>query len=141
KYYLSEKIIKGFQNHSENMKLKGNGFSFKPIENPESEISSALTARYYKMGIDDNYLKVPSATKSGYEIATEGDSINLEHPNSETRRGRVGKQVAQTLTTSCNQGVMVSNEVRTQEAKTQRRITGTNDFRGKQIIFKDQDYM
>ena len=48
-----------------------------------------------------------SATKSGYEIATEGDSINLEHPNSETRRGRVGKQVAQTLTTSCNQGIMV----------------------------------
>jgi len=66
KYYLSEKIIKGFQNHSENMKLKGNGFSFKPIENTESEISSALTARYYKMGIDDNYLKVPFATKSGY---------------------------------------------------------------------------
>ena len=35
------------------------------------------------------------------------DSINLEHSNSETRRGRVGKSVAQTLTTSCNQGVCV----------------------------------
>lgn len=53
-------------------------------------------------------IQISSATKSGYEIATEGDSINLEHPNSETRRGRVGKQVAQTLTTSCNQGVMVA---------------------------------
>ena len=45
-------------------------------------------------------------TKKGYEVATEGDSINLEQPNSKTRRGRVGKQVAQTLTTSCNQGVL-----------------------------------
>lgn len=50
---------------------------------------------------------VKSATKNGYETATIGDSINLEHPNSETRRGRVGKSVAQTLTTSCNQGVVL----------------------------------
>ena len=38
---------------------------------------------------------------------TEGDSINFSVPNSETRRGRVGKQVAQTLDTACNQGVMI----------------------------------
>jgi len=49
---------------------------------------------------------VKENTKKGYDVATEGDSINLEQPNSKTRRGRVGKQVAQTLTTSCNQGVI-----------------------------------
>ena len=54
-------------------------------------------------------VKVKSATKQGYEIATEGDSINLTHPDSETRRGRVGKQKAQTLETSCNQGVIQIN--------------------------------
>lgn len=54
-----------------------------------------------------NYIKVREATKLGYAIAVEGDSVNLEHPNSKTRRGRVGHQVAQTLTTSCNQGVVV----------------------------------
>lgn len=37
-----------------------------------------------------------------------GDSINLEQPNSKTRRGRVGHQIANTLTTSCNQGVVES---------------------------------
>lgn len=51
---------------------------------------------------------VREATKTGYAEAYEGDSINLEQPNSKTRRGRVGKQVAQTLTTSCNQAVVVS---------------------------------
>lgn len=56
--------------------------------------------------IYDGYIKVREATKQGYAIAVGGDSINLEHPNSKTRRGRVGHQVAQTLTTSCNQGVV-----------------------------------
>lgn len=49
---------------------------------------------------------VKENAKQGYALATEGDSINLEQPNSKTRRGRIGKQVAQTLTTSCNQGVI-----------------------------------
>jgi DNA (cytosine-5)-methyltransferase 1 len=51
-------------------------------------------------------IEVKSATSRGYEEATIGDSINFSQPNSETRRGRVGKQKAQTLETSCNQGVI-----------------------------------
>ena len=54
-------------------------------------------------------LKVKSATKAGYEVAEEGDSINLSNPNSETRRGRVGKGKANTLETSCNQAVIQIN--------------------------------
>lgn len=50
---------------------------------------------------------IREATKKGYAEAVEGDSINMEQPNSKTRRGRVGKQVAQTLTTSPQQGVVV----------------------------------
>jgi DNA (cytosine-5)-methyltransferase 1 len=53
---------------------------------------------------------VREATKKGYAEAEEGDSINFEQPNSKTRRGRVGKQVAQTLTTSPQQGVVVSDD-------------------------------
>lgn len=51
-------------------------------------------------------IPIKEATKKGYAEAEVGDSINLEQPNSKTRRGRVGKQVAQTLTTSCNQAVV-----------------------------------
>ena len=43
---------------------------------------------------------VREATKKGYAEAEAGDSINIGQPNSKTRRGRVGKQVSQTLTTS-----------------------------------------
>lgn len=76
--------------------MNGNVFS-------ENGISPTLTTNKGE-GIK---VQIPSATASGYEIATEGDSINLEHPNSKTRRGRVGVGVAQTLTTSCNQAVYI----------------------------------
>ena len=51
---------------------------------------------------------VREATKKGYAEAVEGDSINFEQPNSKTRRGRVGKQIAQTLNTSPLQAVAVA---------------------------------
>ena len=57
-------------------------------------------------------VKVKSATSKGYEVATEGDSINLSQPNSETRRGRVGKGKAQTLETSCNQAAVQDYRIR-----------------------------
>lgn len=52
-------------------------------------------------------IKVKEAVKKGYTEATKGDSINFAFPNSKLRRGRVGKQVAQTLDTSCNQAAVV----------------------------------
>jgi len=68
-----------------------------------------IPARAREDGSGQPVLQVKSATKSGYETAEEGDSINLSNPNSETRRGRVGKGKAQTLETSCNQAVVQPN--------------------------------
>ena len=50
---------------------------------------------------------VKEATKKGYAVANVGDSVNISHPNSKTRRGRVGKQVANTLLTGEEQAVIV----------------------------------
>ena len=51
-------------------------------------------------------IKVREATAQGYAEAEIGDSVNLSHPNSKTRRGRVGKQIANTLLTGESQGVV-----------------------------------
>ncbi len=64
----------------------------------------------------DNQLavKVSEATKQGYAECRVGvDAVNLSVPGSKTRRGRVGKEVANTLDTSCNQGIFakVSDEL------------------------------
>jgi DNA (cytosine-5)-methyltransferase 1 len=72
------------------------------IYNTEGIVGS-LTATDYKQ---PKQIKVNSATSKGYEVAEEGDSINYSVPTSKTRRGRVGKGVAQTLDTACNQAVI-----------------------------------
>ena len=72
--------------------------------------------------------KVKVATKLGYQIARGGDSINLEQPNSKTRRGRVGKQMANTLMTSCNQAVVTSEyRIRKLTPKECWRLMGFKD--------------
>ncbi|MDR7207580.1 DNA cytosine methyltransferase [Priestia megaterium] len=53
-------------------------------------------------------LRVKQATKKGYDVAVEGDMINVTRPNSKTRRGRIGKQIAQTLLTGHEQVVVES---------------------------------
>ncbi|WP_314021078.1 DNA cytosine methyltransferase [Mogibacterium diversum] len=67
-------------------------------------------------------IKVREATKRGYAIAGVGDSINLSVPSSKTRRGRVGENIANTLDTSCNQGV----------------VTPTNDTKGIWAVWSEK---
>lgn len=54
-------------------------------------------------------IRVREATKKGYAEASVGDSVNLSHPNSKTRRGRVGEGIANTLVTGDSQGVVTPN--------------------------------
>ena len=71
--------------------------------------------------------KVKQATKQGYDIAEEGDSINLEQPNSTTRRGRVGNKIANTLTCSCNQAVVNEYRIRKLTPLECYRLMGFDD--------------
>lgn len=53
-------------------------------------------------------VEVKEATKQGYAECRVGvDAVNLSVPGSKTRRGRVGREIANTLDTSCNQGIFV----------------------------------
>ena len=82
-----------------------------------------ICANYYKTPTDGTYIKINSATKKGYEEAAKGDSINYSNPNSKTRRGRVGKGVAQTLDTACNQAIIGAMRGRyNEENKTEQQI-------------------
>ena len=78
---------------------RGHGYN----QGGEHDIAPTLTSNSYH---DNNVLKITEATSQGYTEATIGDSVNLSHPNSKTRRGRVGKQIANTLLTGESQGVV-----------------------------------
>ena len=83
-------------------------------------------------------LPIKSKTKSGYQIALPGDSIDLAYPNMNSRRGRVGKEIAHTLTTSCNQGYYALGIDMNPEPKvtelarciTARQDSGVSNHRG-----------
>lgn len=58
-------------------------------------------------GQDRHGIAIREATKKGYAVACEGDAVNIQFPDSKTRRGRVGRQIANTLeASSVNQGVV-----------------------------------
>ena len=78
---------------------RGHGYN----QGGEHEIAPTVTRNSYH---ENNLLRITEATSQGYAEATIGDSVNLSHPNSKTRRGRVGKQIANTLLTGESQGVV-----------------------------------
>ena len=45
-------------------------------------------------------------TKKGYKMAYPGDSVDLAYPTLNTRRGRVGRKIAHTITTGSSQGTL-----------------------------------
>jgi len=74
-------------------------------------------------------IKVREATAQGFAEAEIGDSVNLAHPNSKTRRGRVGKQIANTLLTGESQGVVEPNfRIRKLTPKECWRLQGFPDW-------------
>ena len=74
-------------------------------------------------------IRIKEATKKGYAEATIGDSVNLSHPNSKTRRGRVGKGIANTLLTGEEQGVVMNDfRIRKLTPKECWRLQGFPDW-------------
>lgn len=87
-----------------NSKVIGKQHSLQDKIYDSDSIATAITTSFHPSYTEP--LLIPEATEKGYSEAYEGDLVNLEHPNSKTRRGRVGKGVDNALTTSCNQGVV-----------------------------------
>lgn len=138
-FYLKQKTIDYFINNSLNNEKKGNGFRFKPHNPSAAEIAFAVTTRSGTR-MDDNYLlnknigdkpffnfnkegllEVREATHKGYSLADIGDSINIEQPNSKTRRGRVGKNIAQTILTAPKQVTIVASRGRNPQNPSDRK--------------------
>lgn len=63
------------------------------------------------IGETDEGLMIRNATKKGYLIANNFDSVNLDFPRSKTRRGRVGYKKTNTLNTGCNIGFVYDKKI------------------------------
>jgi DNA (cytosine-5)-methyltransferase 1 len=125
KYFLSDKLMSWIDKHRE----KRDSSNKYPLE--DSDISGCMTARYGKNGAEDPYVKIQ---KVGFiNQDTQASAVYSENGLSQTMTaGTHGYAMGY---------VQVSKEVRTDESKKQRKKTGTNDFRGKEIEFREQDHM
>ena len=78
-----------------------------------------------KTGSYEVGLPIKCATNTGYQLAQVGDSIDLSYATVNSRRGRVGKQIAHTLTTGCQQGTVdvcpVKNPIKSDLARNTER--------------------
>jgi DNA (cytosine-5)-methyltransferase 1 len=136
KYFLSKKMIEYIFKPSSAEKYVSGKMEI------DLDIARPIKASCFKMhrADEDNYIKIKSATSKGYEIATENDSINFSVPNSETIRGRVGKEVAQTLDTQCNQGTLIQNKIRRLTPRECFRLMDFSDSFDFSVVSDSQAY-
>ncbi len=111
----------------ERMEKRQNGRRMKEDGEPMFTLTSQDRHGVYVCERKDS-VKVKNATKSGYEIAEEGDGINLTYPESTTRRGRVGKGCSQTLDCSGQMGtLMKGGRIRRLTPRECFRLQGFSD--------------
>ena len=68
-------------------------------------------------------LLIKAKTKDGYQVAYPGDSIDTAFSGENARRGRVGNQIAHTLTTSATQAVFYLLPERENDRISHRPLT------------------
>ena len=102
---------------SERKDKRQNGRRFKDNEEPMFTLT----------GQDRHGVMINEATKKGYAVAEEGDSINAAVPTSKTRRGRVGKKIAQTLDTGMQQHTFQKSVIRRLTPTECERLQGFPD--------------
>lgn len=126
KYLLSDKFIKGMM--MENTKGYDRKSRFVDALNKDVEIDIANTVTTREGCVaTSNYILVKENTLQGYDYATEGDCINISQPNSKTRRGRVGHQICQTITTQQELTVIHNKKWRRITEREAGRLMGVND--------------
>ncbi len=101
--YLIERKLNAQKVEIGTLRTHNDGKGFRKIKDGDCP---TIPARAREDGSGQPIIKINSGTKKGYEEAAERVSINYSNPNSETSRDRVGKGVAQTLDTACNQAVI-----------------------------------
>ena len=124
KYYLSDKMLEYMMSESSGGLSRKEMFerNFKEDKEVAATITTCAGNR-----ASDNFIKIKNATKKGYIETTNGDGIDLNQPNSKTRRGRVQKQAIQTLTTQNNLGVCINMRIRKLTPKECFRLMGVKD--------------
>jgi len=156
KYYLSESGIEYFKEQAKNREENLEQYNTKKMIKvahgynqgsvKDLDICPTLDinfSQFWRGVILEPKILIKNATKKGYDEAIDGDSVNLQYPDSNTRRGRVGHGVSQTLMANDSMGVVENSQLRKNKNK------GINDLRIRKLTpletwrlmgFDDKDF-
>ena len=107
----------------------GRNFGSKGKLQDENGAVQTLQAGMGEGGGNIPIIPIRTANKKGYDIAIDGDGIDLSYPNSTTRRGRVGHGVSKTISTGGgdNMGTLDGFRIRKLTPRECWRLMGFDD--------------
>lgn len=115
----------------EKAKVRQNGRRIKDRDEPMFTLTSQD-----RHGV----LEIKEATRSGRKEAFPGDSVDLSFSGQNTRRGRVGKDIAHTLDTGCSQGVVTPGlRIRRLMPRECFRLQGFSETQIDRLLSVDSD--
>ena len=126
------------------------GFNRKKGVTKEIDVAYTLLASNYR-GLNRNNtqnavikekapLQIKVATTKGYQDASVGDSVNISFAGSNTKRGRVGYDIAHTLDTSSSHGVVtVCGRIRRLMPRECFRLQGFTDSQIDKLLEDSSD--
>lgn len=169
KYFLSDKMIAGFMSKKPEFSKQFKPYELNDPHSDcltARYAKMAITDPYIKTGFinqdtqgstvfsENGISPTVSAVTHGYAngyVELSNEIIQLNDPIHSNDRIYSDKGISPTLTTmqgghrqpfiEISDYVEVSKEVRSDESKAKRRKTGTNDFRGKEIEFRKQEFI
>ena len=127
KYYISDAMMDYFMGVNQKpSKFPRKERFLANINRNNQDVGNSVTTNAGQRPTD-NFVKIITANKTGYDLATDGDGVDLAYPKSTTRRGRVGHGVSKTLPTAGSQGVLDGYRIRKLTPKECWRLMGFDD--------------
>lgn len=117
-FYLSERQLMGMIN------TNYNSYKLTTLLRDENGIANCIKARFAGC---PQLIPIKTANKKGYDLAKDGDGVDLQYPNSTTRRGRVGHGISKTLMCCDLMGVVENYSIRKLTPRECYRLMGFDD--------------
>lgn len=99
----------------------------KKQNHKDNSVMSTLKCNPQQIGVCVDGVAIKTANKQGYDMATDGDGVDLSYPQSKTKRGRVGHGVSKTLMGADCMGTIDNYRIRKLTPKECWRLMSFDD--------------
>lgn len=99
----------------------------KKQNHKDNSVMSTLKCNPQQIGVCVDGVAIRTANRQGYDMASDGDGVDLSYPQSKTKRGRVGHGVSKTLMGADCMGTIDNYRIRKLTPKECWRLMSFDD--------------